>query len=225
MKRTFWVTLFVIAGGALVLAAGGVGWGLHTVFGGNAAVTPALARSDGEAAILRTLGDLKASGKAYFAIPESDGRILRMLVESTGATNVVEIGTSSGYSGLWICLGLRAAGGRLTTFEIDPGRAEMARDLFARAGVAQRATVVVGDAHATVAGLKEPIDFVFLDADKEGYVDYLRTILPLVRPGGLIAAHNMGRASGYVEFLSANPGLDTVLLTQGSGLALTLKKR
>lgn len=225
MKRTLWIALLVLLGGVLVLAGGGVGWGLHSVFGGNATSTAARPHSEAEDTVLRELAALKASRQAFFSVPESDGRILRMLVESIGARSVVEIGTSSGYSGLWLCLGMRQTGGHLTTFEIDPARAAMARELFRRAGVSERTTVVVGDAHQNVAALKEPIDLVFLDADKEGYVDYLRTLLPLVRQGGLIVAHNMSRASGYVEHLSANPNLDTVLLTQGSGLSVTLKKR
>ena len=225
MKRTRWLALLLLFGGMLVVAGASAGWGLHSVFGGNATSTVARAGGETEATVLRELAALKASDQAFFSVPESDGRILRMLVEAIGATHVVEIGTSSGYSGLWLSLGMRETGGHLTTFEIDPARAAMARDLFRRAGVADRTTVVVGDAHQNVTNLKEPIDLLFLDADKEGYVDYLRTLQPLVRPGGLIVAHNMRQASGYVDYLSANPDLDTVLLTQGSGLSVTLKKR
>ncbi len=217
--------MFVLCGGVLLAAAGGVGWSMHRFLGGNAVSTPALAQSDAEATILRELADLKASKQAFLAVPEGDGRVLRMFAESIGAKHVVEIGTSTGYSGLWLCLALQQTGGRLTTFELDSQRAASARELFRRAGVGERATVIVGDAHRHVRDLKEPIDLLFLDADKEGYVDYVRALLPLVRPGGLIVAHNMIDTSGYVEYLRANPALDTVLLTQGSGLAVTLKKR
>jgi predicted O-methyltransferase YrrM len=217
--------LFVLVAGLLVVTGGGVGWGLGSVLGGNAAATPARAHTDREALILRELENLRTSGQTYLSVPEGDGRILRMLAESTGARHVVEVGTSTGYSGLWLCLGMEQTGGRLTTFELDASRAARARELFGRAGVGERVTVIVGDAHANVKRLTEPIDLVFLDADKEGYVDYLRTLLPLVRPGGLIVAHNMKSASGYVEYLAGIPELDTVLLTQGSGLSVTLKKR
>jgi predicted O-methyltransferase YrrM len=225
MNRAAGTAVIVLSGGVLLAAAGGAGWGLHGVLGGNAAATAATAASEGEAAILHELASLKASKQAFFAVPEGDGRILRMLAESIGARHVVEIGTSSGYSGLWLCLGMRQTGGRLTTFEIDPGRAAAARELFRRAGVADRTTVVVGDAHQNVPRLHEPVDLVFLDADKDGYVDYLRTLAPLLRSGGLIVAHNMKQATGYIEYLEGNPAFDTVLLTQGSGLAVTLKKR
>ena len=76
-----------------------------------------------------------------------------------------------------------------------------------------------------MATLKPPIDLVFLDADKEGYVDYLNKLLPLVRPGGLILAHNVDDAPAYIRQVAADPQLDTVQLTQGSGLTVTVKRR
>jgi predicted O-methyltransferase YrrM len=154
--------------------------------------------------------------------------MLRLLVETTAARNVVEIGTSTGYSGLWTCLGLRSTGGRLTTFEIDPGRAATARAHFKKAGVDQFITVVVGDAHKNVQQLKDPIDVVFIDADKEGYLDYLTKTLPLVRPGGLILAHNMNSRMadpGFLKAITTDPALETLFYTEGGGMSVTLKKR
>src|SRR5512139_776251 len=135
-----------------------------------------------------------ANGETYLAVDTENGRMLRLLAESTGAKHAVEIGTSTGYSALWTLLGLRATGGRLTTFELDPGRAEQARKHFQEAGVDTLVEVVVGDAHETVKRLKGPVDLLFLDADKEGYASYLKTLLPLLRPGGLIAADNVAMA-------------------------------
>ena len=90
-------------------------------------------------------------------------------------------------------------------------------------------TVVEGDAHAEVKKLKEPIDLLFLDADKEGYVIYLKRLLPLVRPGGLIVGHNMVRPPPdprYIEAITTNPDLETIfLLMDGAGVSVTLKKR
>ena len=77
------------------------------MFRGNATSAPARPSSETEQTILRELAALKESGQAFFSVPESDGRFLRMLVESIGAKQVVEIGTSTGYSGLWLCLGMR----------------------------------------------------------------------------------------------------------------------
>lgn len=161
-------------------------------------------------------------------VPLEDGRLIRMLTESIGAKNAVEVGTSTGYSGLWFALALRKTGGKLTTFEIDPEVAKTARGIFAKAGVDDLITVVVGDAHEAVTKLEGPIDIVFIDADKPGYRDYLDKLLPLVRPGGLILAHNIFAASdnpSYVEAVTANPDLDTTLFATGNGMTITLKKR
>jgi predicted O-methyltransferase YrrM len=161
-------------------------------------------------------------------VPLEDGRLIRMLTESIGAKRAVEIGTSTGYSGLWFALGLRKTGGTLTTFEIDPDVARTAREIFAKAGVNDLITVVVGDAHEAVKQLEGPIDIVFIDADKPGYRDYFDKLLPLVRPGGLILAHNIFEQSnnpGYVEAVTRNPDLDTTLFASGNGMTITLKKR
>jgi len=180
-----------------------------------------------EQKILSVLEAMRKEGRTYLSVPPEDGRALRLLAEAAGAKTVVEIGTSTGYSGLWFCLALQATGGHLTTFEIDPGRAAAARKNFQQAGVESLVTVVEGDAHQKIATLKGPIDVVFIDADKEGYVDYLTKLLPLVRPGGLLLAHNVGM-SGVTEYLKAaqtNPDLETIIYREGAGLAVTVKKR
>jgi predicted O-methyltransferase YrrM len=187
-----------------------------------------LAGSADEKRVLAVLEDVYRNHR-YLSVPEEDGRLLRMLTESIGAKHVVEIGTSTGYSGLWILLALTRTGGRLTTYEIDRGRHEVARQNFERAGLLKQATLVLGDAHAEVTKLKEPLDLLFIDADKEGYPDYLNKLAPLVRPGGLIAAHNMASPPPdprYVEAVTANPAYDTVFLNMHSaGVGVTLKKR
>ncbi|HOW71218.1 MAG TPA: O-methyltransferase [Phycisphaerae bacterium] len=162
--------------------------------------------------------------------PPEDGRLLRVLTESMGAKNVVEIGTSNGYSAIWFGLALRTTGGKLTTFEIDPRKVELARKNFVRAGLDSIITVVEGDAHKAITELKGPLDLVFIDAEKDGYVDYLNKMLPLVRPGGLILAHNTTDCKKaleeYVRRVTTNPDLETIFLhEQDRGIAVTLKKR
>ncbi len=188
-----------------------------------------VAKTPAEERILNVLADMVKSREIYLNVPMQDGRMLRLLAEAVGAKNVVEVGTSTGYSGLWFCLALRTTGGKLTTFEIDHGRAGLAREHFKRAGVDSLVTIVEGDAHNNLAKLKGPIDVAFIDADKEGYPDYLKKLLPLVRPGGLILAHNIAMAgvvsSGYVKAVTTNPDLETVFYMEGAGLGVTLKKR
>ena len=183
-----------------------------------------LASTDGEKKILAVLSKAAANGETYLSVPERDGRALRLLTESTGAKEVVEIGTSTGYSGLWFCLALQKTGGHLTTFEIDHQRAMEARTHFNEAGVGDLVTIVEGDAHKNISQLKGPIDLLFIDADKEGYVDYLNRLLPLVRPGGLIVAHNIDMVPDYVKAVNANPKLETIFYTEGAGMGITVKK-
>ena len=110
-------------------------------------------------------------------MPAEDARLLRLLTESINAKHVVELGTANGYSGIWFALALQTTGGKLTTFEIDPERVKQARN-FKRAGVDHLITMVEGDAHEGVTKLTGPVDLVFIDADKDGYLDYLNKLLP-----------------------------------------------
>ncbi len=184
-----------------------------------------LAKSEFEKRVLATIDAAFSAGELYANVPAADGRMLRLLTESIGAKSVIELGTSTGISGLWFCLALEKTGGRLTTFELDPARAAMAASHFQKAGVDGTVTIVQGDAHANIKRLKDPVDVVFIDAEKEGYIDYLNQLLPLVRPGGLILAHNVDMASDYLRAVSTNPDLDTVIYGQGGGMGITLKKR
>ena len=190
-----------------------------------------LPRDDGAKRIVDVLEDMHENQRRGMQnVSPDDGRLLRVLTESIGAKHVVEIGTSNGYSALWFCLALRSTGGKLTTHDIDEGRAATARQNFKRAGVEHLVTLVMGDAHKTVAKLEGPIDIVFLDADKAGYLDYLNKLLPKVRPGGLILAHNTTSLSDsmrdYLKAITTRPDLETIFLTTTSaGMSLTVKKR
>lgn len=188
---------------------------------------PPLPKSAAEKQILAVLDEIKR-GPWMANVVTLHGRLLRILTEAINANNVVEIGTSNGYSSLWICLGLQATGGRLITHEIDPERASLAKANFRRAGVEHMVTIVLGDAHETVTRLKGPIDLLFIDADKPGYLDYLNKLLPLVRPGGLILADNMSQpkpSPDFIKAITANPNLETIFLNmQSTGIGLTLKK-
>lgn len=193
--------------------------------GGSAIETVPLAQTERERQILTVIDKARQEGEEYLNVPDTDGRMLRLLTEAAGAQHVVEIGTSTGFSALWIAMALEKTGGELTTFEIDARRAAIARDNFREAGVDSLITVVEGDAHRTVEQLEGPIDVVFIDADKDGYTDYLEKLLPLVRPGGLILAHNIDSADAYARAVVAMPELDTILYSDGSGMSITLKKR
>ena len=191
---------------------------------------PPLPRDGAEKKILAVLDDMQRTQRAgNWNVSLADGRLLRLLTETTGAKHVVEIGTSNGYSGLWFLLALRKTGGKLTTHEIDKARAALARRNFDRAGVGGLATIILGDAHETTKRLKGPIDILFLDANPSGYGDYMARLLPLVRPGGLILTHNTRWPKpnpDHIKAITTNPLLETVFLhMHDMGIGVTIKKR
>lgn len=189
-----------------------------------------LPKDDAEKKILEVLEDIGRTQRAgNMTVPEQDGRILRLFAETVNAKHVVELGTSVGYSGTWFCLALQKTGGKLTTFEIDADRAAKARANFKRAGVEKMVTLVEGNAHQEVLKLKGEIDVLFLDADKEGYIDYLNKLLPQLRAGGLVIAHNIDARMAdpaFIKAITSNPELETIFLNQEtSGISVSLKKR
>lgn len=222
---------------ARLFVAGVSKWEL--VFGRDAAAThdPALpegvraTQDKDERKILDVLSSMETNpALKMMNVDPAEGRLLRFFAESTHAQTVVEIGTSYGYSGLWFCLGLRKTGGKLITHEIDPVRNRHAGENFKQAGVESLVVQVEGDAHDEVGNQKGPIDIVLLDADKEGNLDYLTKLLPKIRPGGLIFAHNAishkDKMQPYLDAVNARPDLDTQILNlTGQGMAVTLKKR
>lgn len=120
-----------------------------------------------------------------------EGRLLAVLAHTVDARRVLEVGTLGGYSGLWL-LSLLAPGARLVTLEKEAAHADVAREAFRRAGEAERVDLRVGDARDLLSEMprRPPVDFAFVDADKEGYPAYLESVARLLRPGGLLAADN-----------------------------------
>lgn len=189
---------------------------------------PMLPKDEGEKRILAALEEAR-KGQRYANVSTADGRLLRQLAESIGAKRIVELGTSTGESGLWFSMALRKTGGKLYTHDIDPGRISVARENFKNGGVDDIIIITKGDGHKTAIKNTDPIDLLFIDAEKEGYDAYLKELLPYVRPGGLIVAHNMRRPAPnprYIEAITTNPDLDTsFVLMDGAGVGITLKKR
>lgn len=172
----------------------------------------------------------KNQSRGMMNVPPEDGKLLRIFTQAANAKHVVEIGTSNGYSGIWICLGLRQTGGKLTTFDIDEGRSKLARENFEKTGVLDRVTMVLGDAHQEITKLKGPIDLAFIDADKPGYADYLKKLMPMLRPGGLILAHNTISSSQdmkeFLDLIRTHPDLETTFVNATDrGMSISLKKR
>jgi len=149
-------------------------------------------------------------------VPESDGQLLHDLVIKGGYTRALEVGTSTGRSGIWIAWALSKTGGRLITIDIDEGRHQEAVRNFKEAGVAGFIDARLADAHDLVPKLDGPFDFVFIDADKEWYTNYAKAVLPKLTVGGLMTAHNVSQYGGrrqqtgdYSEWVRSQPNLET----------------
>jgi predicted O-methyltransferase YrrM len=139
-------------------------------------------------------------------VPEADGQVLHDIVIKNGYKRALEIGTSTGHSGLWIAWALAKTGGKLITIDIDEGRHSEAVANFKAAGLDSFTDARLADAHELVPALAGPWDFVFIDADKEWYTEYAKAVIPKVVPGGCIAAHNVSPPRGGGRFRGSGGG-------------------
>lgn len=145
-------------------------------------------------------------GLPAISVKPEEGRFLQFLAAASGARNALEIGTLGGYSGTWIARGL-PQDGLLITLEKDAHNAAVAEDHFRLAGLEERTKILVGDAHALLRSLDEetPFDFVFIDAEKDGYPAYLDWVLDHTIPGSVIAAHNVFCYGAIVDSKNQEP--------------------
>lgn len=124
-------------------------------------------------------------------ISPDEGKLLHVLLRAAGARTVLEIGSLAGYSGIWLARAL-PAGGTLTTIEKHPVHAELARQAYAEAGVAERVRLIEGEALSVLETLppETAFDAVFVDADKDPLPQYFEWSVRLLRPGGLLLCDN-----------------------------------
>jgi len=149
-------------------------------------------------------------------VPDADGQALYDLIVKNNCKRALEIGTSTGHSGIYIAWALSKTGGRLITIDIDEGRHREAVGHFKEAGVAAFIDARLADAHDLVPKLEGPFDFVFIDADKEWYTNYAKAVVPKLTVGGLMTAHNVSQWGGrrqqtgdYSEWVRSQPNLET----------------
>lgn len=211
------LALFVAALAALL----GQGRASAQLPGPGAQITPELRK---------LLGQIKQVDAGQLAVSEEDGRMLRVMAATSRAKKALEIGSASGYSAIWIGLGLRETGGRLVTIEYDAARAKEAAENVRRAGLADIVQVVQGDAFKEIPKLPGNFDFVFLDAWKRDYKRFLDMLMPRMDPGSLFLAHNVvNKGNEMPDFLAAieqNPNLITAIVTpSGEGISMSVKRR
>jgi len=177
----------------------------------------------------RLLAEIKGHDTGLLAVSEEDGRFLRLMVGSSGATRALEIGGASGYSAIWIGMGLRDTGGRLVTIEYDPLRAKELAANIRRAGLSDIVQVMAGDAFEQIPKTQGNFDFVFLDAWKRDYKRFFELVYPRLDKGGLFIAHNVvNKRSEMGDFLDAvqkHPSLWTTIVSpSGEGMSVSLRR-
>ena len=164
-------------------------------------------------------------------VPTTDGQLLFDIITKNGYKNAVEIGTSTGHSGIWIAWALSKTGGKLITMEIDEDRYKEAIANFKEAGVLEYIDARLCDAHEMTQQLDGPIDFVFSDADKEWYTNYFKTLAPKLIVGGSFVAHNITQTrrqrgiTEYVNYIEAQPNFETTYNNDGGGVSISKKIR
>jgi len=160
------------------------------------------------------------------AVGPETGHLINIIARSLNAPNILEIGTSYGYSGIWLAEAARATGGRVTTLELQDYKSAYARDMAAKAGLADHIDFKVGDAVRMIEDLPSGIDFVLLDLWKDLYVPCLEAFYPKLNPGAIIVADNMLHPGGkdverYAVAVRAKPGISSILLPVGSGIEVS----
>jgi predicted O-methyltransferase YrrM len=207
-----------------VLTAGGLGLAGGKIFSGPQSAPDIDAK-------VRAFLDARRGRWHDLNVPAEDGKILYDLIVARGYKRALEVGTSTGHSGIWIAWALHKTGGKLITIEIDEGRHAEAVRNFREAGLADWIDARLGDGHVLVPQLDGPFDFVFLDADKEWNLEYAKALLAKMSTGGCIAVHNIaGRGRGwtreYWDFMTARSDFETKVETVSSGgIVRSIKKR
>ncbi len=180
----------------------------------------------------RVLPMLKSLPRTYggMNIPAADGRFLHDLIIENKYQRGLEIGTSNGYSGLWLGLAFQETGGKLITLEIERKRAEEAQGNFIKAGLDQVIDARICDAFKEIPEIEGEFDFVFIDAWKPDYMEFLQLVRHRVKPGGLITAHNVLNAGremqDFLDALKTDQGLETkIVRNSNAGLSISIIKK
>ena len=177
----------------------------------------------------KILKDIKAKDTGQLAVSEEDGRFLRLMIATSGAKRALEIGGASGYSAIWMGMGLRETGGTLVTIEYDPVRARELAENIRRAGLQDVVQVVSGDAFQQIPKVTGTFDFVFLDAWKRDYRKFFDLVYPRLNKGGLFIAHNVvnkrDEMGDFLDVIHDNPSLWTTIVSpSGEGMSVSRKR-
>ncbi len=159
--------------------------------------------------------------EGFWALAPETARLLHVLIQTTAASRLLEVGVSHGYSTVWLAHAAKMSGGQLTALEYNPRVMEIARRNVAEAGLADQVEFVLGDARETLLTIGDEYDFILLDCWDRIYPEILPKVVPLLRPSGLMTTDNVDiNEPGSIEFrrlLSAYPGIETTNVPIGTG--------
>ena len=177
----------------------------------------------------KTLEELEKTQRQFWNIPRVTGEFLNLLIRTTKSKNALELGTSNGYSGIWLGKALKETGGKLTTVEFYEKRIKPARENFEKCGVLDIITTLEGPAIKILEYMKEDekFDFVFIDANKSETLKYFELIHPHLVKGGFLAVDNVlsheQKVKPYIDEINSRPDYENVVLTLPAGLSLARK--
>ena len=176
----------------------------------------------------QTLCELEKTQHDFWNISRSTGNFLNMLIKMAGCKSGLEIGTSNGYSGLWLGTAFKDNGGKMTTIEFWEKRQVIAREHFKNCGLNEVITPVIGPATEILEQWNEELDFVFIDANKGQYIEFFNLVDKHLQKGGIIAADNITshaeKVKPFVDAIKSNPNYQVEILDLPAGLLLAYKK-
>ena len=183
----------------------------------------------------QTMSELEKTQKEFWNIPRKTGVLINMMIKMMKAQSVLEIGTSNGYSAIWLALALKETKGHLTTIEFWDKRQSVAIENFKACGLYDVIEPRLGPAFAVLDNIANEIkeskrslfDFVFIDANKKEYIDYFKQIDPILNNEGLILADNMlshkEKVQPFYDEIMNNKKYKSVLLPVGTGILMAVK--
>ena len=178
---------------------------------------------------IEVMSQLELTADKFWNISRDTGNFINMLIKIMKAKNVLELGTSNGYSSLWIADALKETNGHLTTIEFWEKRQCIAREYFKKCGLSDIITCKIGSAYEVVKNeINEEFDLIFIDANKQEYIKYFEAVNPLLKKGGIILADNIishaEKVKPFVDTISKCDNYQVQVIDLPDGLLMAYKK-
>lgn len=175
----------------------------------------------------QVLKELESTAENFWNVSRATANFLSMLIKISGAKNVLELGTSNGYSGIWLAEALKQNDGHLTTVEFWDNRLQIAQENFEKCNLSDLITTKLGSATEVIKMLNDEYDMIFIDANKSEYIKYFNLLHPMLKKGGIIAADNVTshseKVKPFIDAINDHPDYQVETLDLPAGLLLAYK--